>query len=154
MHGKGAEHGILIKEGGFTLIELMISTFILAVGVLALLNLQAADINTNAESNRLAIATVVAQDIMENLMLLDYDDPALADNNTANNPPSSDFDSTDVAGGKTDNHMGFVTARNHTFNVFWNVADNYPVNKTKTINVIVTWTDGTTHSIIVRSVRY
>ena len=160
MYRKSSKLGILKlpipcihKTDGFTIIEVIIAVFLLAVGVLSLLKLQAAGIWCNAVSNKFTIASTIAQDTLEELMLLDYNDATLADSNTANNPPSADFESTNTAGGKTDNHTKTVTIGNHPFDIYWNVADDNPVDETKTMAVIITWVDSTNHKIVVRSTR-
>jgi type IV pilus assembly protein PilV len=101
-------------QKGFSLIEILISMTIFAIGVLALAEMQITAIRGNAFSSTTTDGTTLAQDRIEQLMNLPYDDGALA----------------------TGNH-GPVTQ--DVYNVSWDVA-NGPVANTKTVNVSVTWT--------------
>ena len=52
---------------GFTLIELLIALAVMLIGLLALWGLHAAAISSNANAYRLGIATILAQDALEQL---------------------------------------------------------------------------------------
>jgi type IV pilus assembly protein PilV len=54
-----------MAEGGFTLIEVMVSVIVLAIGVLGLAPLMAVSITGNAFSNEATRANVIAQDKIE-----------------------------------------------------------------------------------------
>lgn len=58
----------LRSRSGFSLIELMIAMVVLLIGLLALWGLHSAAISSNANAYRLGIATILAQDGIEQLM--------------------------------------------------------------------------------------
>jgi type IV pilus assembly protein PilV len=101
-------------QKGFSLIEILIAMTIFAIGVLALAEMQITAIRGNAFSSTTTDGTTLAQDRIEQLMNLPYDDGDLAEGN-----------------------HGPVTLG--VCNVSWDVA-NGPVPNTKTVNVSVTWT--------------
>jgi type IV pilus assembly protein PilV len=76
----------LSKCEGFTLIEVMIALVILAVGLLALATMQIVSIRTNAFSTEMTYATMLAQQQLEILRNLAYNDPNL-DPGTHQLPP-------------------------------------------------------------------
>ena len=61
------------KESGFTLLELIIAISILTVGLLAVASMQMAAITGNAKAFALTEATTLAQDSLEGLMAVAYD---------------------------------------------------------------------------------
>lgn len=73
------EHGAVtmdrIKNAkGFTLIEVMITAFILAVGILAMSTMQIRAMNANSSSFSRSSATLIAENILEELQRLPFDD--------------------------------------------------------------------------------
>jgi len=66
------------KDGGFTLIEVIVAISILAVGLLAVASMQTAAIRGNFFSYRVTEGTTFAQDRLEWLLALPYDDALLA----------------------------------------------------------------------------
>jgi len=58
---------------GFTLIEVLIATLILAIGLLSLATLAGTVIRGNSFSNKMTTATTLAQDKMEEIKGLGYD---------------------------------------------------------------------------------
>lgn len=65
------------REGGFTIIEVIIAISILTIGLLAVASMQTAAIQGNAVAYRVTEATTLAQDRMEGLLALQYTDPLL-----------------------------------------------------------------------------
>ena len=57
---------------GVTLLEVMIALLVLAFGLLAVASMITIMINANSISNRLSIATTLAEDKLETLTTLDY----------------------------------------------------------------------------------
>ncbi len=55
------------EGGGFTLLELLIAMAVLLIGLLALWGLHSAAITSNANAYRLGVATILAQDGLEQL---------------------------------------------------------------------------------------
>jgi type IV pilus assembly protein PilV len=116
-------------QKGFSLIEILISMTIFAIGVLALAEMQITAIRGNAFSSTTTDGTTLAQDRIEQLMNLPYDDANL---NAGNHGP--------------------VTQG--VYNVSWDVANNSPVTNTKTVNVSVTWTaNGWNRSVSLRCIK-
>jgi prepilin-type N-terminal cleavage/methylation domain-containing protein len=118
-------------QGGFTLLEILIAMAILSIAFIALAGMQVTATVTNSTSNQLTTGVALAQDKMEKLLSLDYDDNDLLDTNVENN---DDLESAS----DTDGHSDQVGVYART----WNVADDLPVAGTKTVMVIVTWGPG------------
>lgn len=102
--------------GGFTLIEVLVALAIFAIGFLAIASLQATYIGDNASARLQTEATSMAVQVIEQLRILPFDH---ADMDPAANPHQPPAGST--AG----------------YNVRWVVADNSPVNNTKTVYITV-----------------
>ncbi|AFJ03458.1 Type IV fimbrial biogenesis protein PilV [Methylophaga frappieri] len=56
-----------MKQKGFTLLEIMIAVFILALGVLALAYLQSSSLKTNQSAQFRSTASIMASDILERM---------------------------------------------------------------------------------------
>lgn len=143
-------------NGGFTLIEVMITVGILSIGLLALASMQITAIKDNSFSSNLTEASALAQQKMEELMNLQYNDDDLADtdgdgtNQDLNDNGVDDdnyIDNNDPDKSKHDFglwHDNTVATADHNenqgdYNLFWNVAVDEPFTNTKTIRIIVTW---------------
>ncbi len=98
---------------GYTLIEVLIAMSIFAVGFLAVASMQIMSITQNANARMQTEATTKAVDRLERLMALPYNHKDL---NELNNP-----------------HR--VVSEGYT--VEWIVADDMPVNATKSIKITV-----------------
>jgi prepilin-type N-terminal cleavage/methylation domain-containing protein len=62
----------MVKEKGFTLVELLVALALSMVGLLGLISLQMVAIKGNANSRNYAEATALAQEKMEELQVLPY----------------------------------------------------------------------------------
>jgi prepilin-type N-terminal cleavage/methylation domain-containing protein len=132
---------------GFTLIELMISVCIMAIAFAGLATMQIACINGNAIASNLTTAITLAQDTMEELMGLDYNDTDLVDNNAGNNDYLStailDFNGAGAPLEKDDDHREEnIDAEGNAGGIYtrtWNVADDQPVSGRKTVVIHVLW---------------
>lgn len=62
------------KEKGFTLLEVMISTVVLSIGLLAIGIMQIASIDGDAKAREMTEAGTLAMDQLESLLAMDYDD--------------------------------------------------------------------------------
>ena len=107
-----------LTDEGFTLIELMITLVVLSLGLLALAGLQVSAIKANAVSKRMTVATAVADATIEQLKDTPYAN-VISEAATA------------------------VTAGAMTFTRQVTVTANSPTANTKTIQVVVSWTQGT-----------
>ncbi len=99
-------------EAGFTLLEILITVCILAIGILAVASMQMAAIQGNDLAGDLSVATCVATDQMEKLIQEPYDDIA-----TSGSP---------------------VTRGMYTIN--WSVDEDAVYDNTKTVTLVVSWT--------------
>ena len=106
------------RQSGFTLIEVIITMFIMAVGMMALTSMQITSINGNIDARMRTQANTLAADTMEKLMALPYDDPVL------------DPDAGQFSRAETD------------YTIFWQTVENVDPADTKTIIASVTWLSG------------
>jgi len=116
----------LLKPKGFTLLEVLVALIILCFALLALAGLMVTTTKNNAVGNYVTEAATFAQDKLEELRALKWEN--LIDGNN-----------TDQRGGST----GINYTRN------WNVKTN---GSLKTITINVNWNDRTPHSIRLVSV--
>ena len=155
-------------QGGFSLLEVLVAVILLAVAFLALAKMQTNAAHSNVFGNQLTEATIIAQDKIETLRALN--DQYLAvlgkpeatwttdDQNivTAYNNQLADTQDNWDATAKTFNwaapldhvdpnnpiDVKGATATVGGYTRVWNVVDNVPVAKAKTIHVRVTWASG------------
>ena len=104
----------LKTEDGYTLIEVLISLTIFAVGMLAVAGMQTSAIRMNSAAGKLTNLSTWGMDKIEELSALSYSDPLL---DSAYNPHQERL-------------------RNYT--IFWTVIDDNPVTNIKSITVTVT----------------
>jgi len=95
------------SQSGFTLIELLVAVVILAVGLLALAQLQVTAMKTNSQSTTKTAAVSLVQRAIEQVLSWDADDPRLASSGTGT------FGTVDVAGAGT-------------YTIDWEVITPYP----------------------------
>ncbi len=155
----------LIKDNrdGFTLIEIMIAVTVLAIGILGIAKMQLGAVRGNSYARGLTEASTLAQNKMEELMFLAYDDPALDDVPDSNNKLDGTKNSVDVPNGiakdndndgidDTGNNFGLDDTANpdgtepyigqefiYQYTISWNIAINEPVTDSKRIRVHVLW---------------
>ena len=98
-----------IGDRGFSIIEVVFAISIFAIGILAVTTLSISAVNSNASSRRITDATALAEDRLERLAALPYDD--------IKSP-----DEPDTVG---------------AYRVNWVVKENDMLDKTKTITVTV-----------------
>jgi type IV pilus assembly protein PilV len=121
-------------EGGFTLLEVIISISILSIGILGVATMQSAAIRANFFAGSTSTGTTWASDKMEELIALAYED--FEDANLEDKDGDADAGLDHATAGTADyneNQSGYT--------IFWNVSEDSLLNDTKTIRVIVTWTD-------------
>lgn len=119
----------LQNKKGFTLIEVLIAICILAIGLLSLATLAGTVIRGNSFSNKMTTATTLAQDKMEEIKGLGYDNAGTA------------------AG--TENYgsiAGYVAYKRFT-----TVATDSPATGMKTVTVTVSW-DADAHSVALTTI--
>ncbi|MDH4100336.1 MAG: prepilin-type N-terminal cleavage/methylation domain-containing protein [Nitrospirota bacterium] len=109
------------NEKGFTLVELMISLVILAVGLLAMAGMQIEAIRGNKFAGRLSYMTAVSQEVMESFMARSGDD-AIFDTAASNVAYPQVYSAQGVG----------------TVNATYSIVLNTPVPNVVTITVSVT----------------
>lgn len=148
---KNRKAGKRVNPGdtGFTLVEIMIAICILGVGLLAVANMQTNSVYSNSLSGNTTAALTLAEDMMEDLLGMDWNDANLSDTTFLNN-------FTNNVGQYLDTRLDSIRFTDHiqtnldetgtvngqaggNFTRIWNIADNTPIANTKTICVIVTW---------------
>ena len=97
--------------GGFTLVEAMIAMAVLLIGALGMMALHGVGLRMNSEAREVMRATAIAYDLLGQIDSWQYDDPRLANVNTANDgdladaalafeagwtTPPFDFDDADI----------------------------------------------------------
>jgi len=119
---------------GFTLIEVLIVLSIFSIGILAVTAMQMTSTKGNASSRRITEATALAENQIENLMQLPYDDYDLK---PEYNP-----------------HPGPQVP---PYTVNWNVnevdLDADGTNDSKTIDVTVSWSYGGDRNVSIQYIR-
>lgn len=130
---------------GASLIEVLIALFLFSVGALAVLQMTVGSFQVNDHARNIDGASNTARSRMELLLGLPYDDPLLIDI-TADGAAGLE----DVGGGNAD-----FTQSSGRYEVSWNIANNQPVNRAKTISVIATWNDslGQARRVIYQTIR-
>jgi type IV pilus assembly protein PilV len=116
------------SEEAFTLIEIMIALVVLSVGLVALVGLQISAIKGNAFSKRMTTAVTIANARLEEIK------------NTAYANIQSESSTQ-------------VSASNMNFTREVTVNNDSPVLNTKTVNVTVTWKDGSkSHTVPISTI--
>ena len=125
---------------GFTLLEVIVAISVFTVGLLAVVSMQVSAIRGNTAAGGVTEATSWLSDQMEKMMVLPFDHPQLEDR---------DGDGTDKGSGE-DAKLGLEDVTPETadhwvsrgrYSLYWNIAPGEATKDTKTVKVIVTWTD-------------
>lgn len=140
----------LNNDKGFTIVEVMVAV-VVTIGLLSVASLQIGAIKGNHLSDNITCALTLAEDKMEELLGLDYNNLELKDVLPANNDDLSkigagQFDKEEIDIDET----GKVSAGH--FRRIWNIADNKPIQGNKLITVIVTW-DNDDHEVSLTSIK-
>jgi type IV pilus assembly protein PilV len=143
-----------LTNEGFTLLEILVAIAILCFGLLAIATMQVSAIKGNTHAIGLTEAVACAQDKIEELMPLDYNDADLVDTDSDGTGQDADDDGVDDDGGnfgldKTVDGGGTVIADSNedknyngkTYSLYWNVAVDEPVANVKIVRVIVEWSE-------------
>ena len=112
------------------------------VGLLAVASMQVSAIRGNNFAAGVTEGTYLASDQVEKLMIMPYDNPY--PKGSADYPlyPLEDRDKDGKFGLEDDTASTADHNMNRgKFTVYWNIAVDVEANNTKTVNVIVTWTD-------------
>lgn len=150
---------------GFTILEVLFAILIFSFGVLAVASMQITSFSGNDRANIGSEATTIASDKLEELMSLNYTDPALLDPDADGTNQDANDDGIDELGpdfnfGLLDEDAAADFQENPpgtqgNYQLFWNIAMDEPSVNTKRISVIIRWTgsDGQQHRVIVNSIK-
>ena len=137
------------NQKGFTLIELLIALVIFAVGFLGAATMQTTSIKGNSKSRQISEASNIAADRIEQILSMTYM-PKNSNNNGIDDDGDGLIDALDPkelqyvdvnnngSAGLNDfpgSDVGPVADGN--YNIYWNIAVDYPVPDTKTIRIFV-----------------
>ena len=136
-------------QQGFTLIEVLVSLAIFAIGIIGCYAMQLESTNTAGRANSVSTSSTWATYLVENIMALDYTDPLL--DNNAGNAVNGMTNINDTALGSPDGTMhvaadGTVStlpavsatpAAGDLYSIYWNVADDRPLDGLKQIRITV-----------------
>ena len=134
------------KEEGYTLVEVLVALGILGFGLMAVATMQVTAIKTNARASGMSQGLTLAQAKVEELMNLPYIDLIDTTGDGTDEDDGFGLNNTVDPAGECNNPVsdGFwpnpwdCTAKHR---LFWNVAVDEPVTDSRTIRVIVTWTE-------------
>ena len=126
------------NDRGFSIIEVMIAISILSIGILALASMQVAAMRGNSFAVGVTEGSTWALDQIEKLMSLPWTDPSLLDADLDGAGGLDDMGFDNDPGTQADADFRVTQGK---FSIHWNVANNVVTNNTRTVNVIVTWTD-------------
>ena len=130
------------RQKGMSLVEMLVAIVLFSLGTLAVLSMTTGSFQINDHSRSVDEATNLARTTLERLLSIPYDDILLRDN-TADGLAGLLQSQTSTA----DYHSGNASASafiadyyaGSRYRFFWNVANNLPVNGSKTLSVIVSW---------------
>ena len=141
-------------QRGFTLIEVLVSLAIFAIGIIACYAMQVRSTATAGRANSVATSSTWATYLMEDFLTLDYTDPLLENSkgDTANGLTNID----DTATGNPDGTMhvrpngtvGSTSVAGDLYSVYWNVADNRPMEGLKQIRITVVKNNGLSAGVL------
>jgi len=135
-------------QSGFTLLEVLIALVIFSLGILGVSAMQLTSIKGNGKANRVTEASNLAADRIEQILTMSYD----SDSNLIDDDGDGSVDELDeqfIDGGGTNDDVaglsdlppntdgGPVLSADGNYNIYWNVAEDYPLPDTKTIRIFV-----------------
>ena len=135
-----------MSNQGLTLLEVLAAVAILSFGLLAVATMQGSSIKGNSQAIGTTEAITVAQDQIEKLMRLPYNDANLVDTDGDGTDVNPDADGANDNGGDYGlNDTGaaadygpLVVGR---YEIYYNIAVAVPIGMVKTVRVIVEWED-------------
>jgi len=140
-----------LNERGFTLIEAMVALGVLSIGIVVMYAMQTGSVRGNHLAQNITTASAWAVERMEEINGMDYYDDLLADtkNDGTDQDANGNGSDDDDDGFAVDGILNFGLDQNTTatadftntdlpgFTMHYNVAVDHPLEKVKTIRVIV-----------------
>lgn len=125
-------------QKGFSLVEILVGMFIFSIGMLGVIALMVATIRGQSQSGRFTEAIQLATNRVERIMMLDYDHADLTDKQSLGQPG---YGEAGLASKNAATADGTATGlgRNGAYTIYWNVAEDTPMNHCKTIEAWVVW---------------
>jgi len=132
------------NQRGFSLIEALIAMVLLSVGLLGagLMQIGSMKANTNAAGRTFGVG--LAQSVLDDLRSRPLNDDLLADTGDRGSALDDGMASvgSDPVPADADQSMGLITASDgRDYTIFWNVAEDEPVDNAKTLRLFVYWND-------------
>lgn len=137
------------RQGGFTLIELMLAMIILAVGLLGIIKLQMQTSTGNLVSRNQTAAVNLARSKIEELRRIkEYYIPSSGAATWDAGQLQNDGNNNDLGNWSSPDHQETGTldegfGPGGVFTLAWNIADGIPEVFMKAVRVRVSWTEGT-----------
>lgn len=139
------------NSSGFSLLEVLLGITVFMIGMLGVTALNISSLKSNTFSGNLSEAVIIAGDKLEDILAMNYDD--LVDGTDADgNGPTEDTDDDGIDDqlangsnfglddiGSDADYSEEGIGRNNMYDVYWNVAEEEPMENTKKVNVIVRW---------------
>lgn len=107
---------------------------IFAIGILGVAKMQISAVNGNASARKITETATLGQDVVERIIALDYADAQLTDNNSNGYLGRTDgLNLADKIWQQKEDDP------DSPYDVYSNIAENYPIPDNKTIRIYVEW---------------
>jgi len=117
---------------GFTIIEVLITMAIFSIGFLGIAKLQFSSLKGNRNAFHISEVLSLAEGSMEQLISAPFSTVIDTNNDGVDGLEANTAETADNS----------FTTLDGRYIIFWNVADNFPANNTKTIKINIAWGGG------------